>query len=67
MLKTKTLHLYYWAYMHMQANSCKDAVVFFIFDVETQMHADTISECFALLCRHSVHILPQSVEIIKSL
>lgn len=51
----------------MQANSCKDAVVFFIFDVETQMHADTISECFALLCRHSVHILPQSVEIIKSL
>lgn len=34
MLKTKTLHLYYWAYMHMQANSCKD--------VETQMHADTI-------------------------
>lgn len=42
MLKTKTLHLYYWAYMHMQANSCKDAVVFFIFDVETQMHADTI-------------------------
>lgn len=42
MLKTKTLHLYYWAYMHMQANSWKDAVVFFIFDVETQMHADTI-------------------------